>query len=526
MKVRRGGAVIGPLAWTAARARVGAWNRVASGRDRLREVQIGALRQNCRAAARTEFGRAHRLAEVSTHAEFQERVPLRTYADFEPYLERMRHGARDVLWPGLIRYFGQSSGSSQTLSQHKFLPISDQQIRWQQKAAFDVVVQYVTHVGHARFLGGFTLGLFPPSTLKPDGAVNTTNNPGLMQRNVPWPVRDGVLPRADLRDIQDYDEKLERMAAAYLDHDVRALSGTTCWFSVFFDKLLRAARARGRPVSTVSELWPNLEVLFGGGINAEPYRPVIEKRVGRPVVIMDNYNATEGGIFAVTDRIGEPGMLVVPDRGVFFEFVAASEHGKPGARRLALWEVEPGVDYSIAVSTSSGLFGYLIGDLVQFQSVFPHRMEFVGRTSGVLSLTQELTSFVEIERAMEAAVRAAGCSVVEFSAGAEVGVGGTGKGRYQLFVEFDQPPADPHRFTTAFDESLCAQNRVYREHRAADVAILPPALFALPPGGARRFMEDIGRRSPQQKFPRVVENSKRDILAKYATLIELPWERA
>jgi acyl-CoA synthetase (AMP-forming)/AMP-acid ligase II len=276
----------------------------------------------------------------------------------------------------------------------------------------------------------------------------------------------------------------------------------------------------------VSELWPNLSVLFGGGINAEPYRAVIEARVGRPVVLMDNYNATEGGIFAVTDRIGQPGMLVVPDRGVFFEFVPASEQGTPGARRLPLWEVEPGVDYSIAVTTASGLFGYLVGDLVQFQSVFPHRLEFVGRTSGVLSLTQELTSFVEIERAVEAAVRASACSVVEFSAGAEVGVAGTGKGRYQIFVEFDRPPADPRHFAQAFDESLCAQNRVYREHRAADVAILPPALFALAPGGARRFMDDIGRRSPQQKFPRVVENSKRDILVKYATLIEMPWERA
>ena len=524
MKVRRGGGVIGPLAWTAATARVMAWDRLAADLKALRKAQLEALRENCRAAARTEFGRAHRLGEVSTLEDFQARVPLRTYADFEPYLERMRRGARDVLWPGLIRYYGQSSGSSQTIAQHKFLPISEQQIRWQQKAAFDVVARYVTHVGHARFLGGYTLGLFPPSTLKPDGPVSNTNNPGLMQRNVPWPLREGVLPKPDLRDIPDYDEKLERMAAAYLDHDVRAMSGTTCWFSVFFDKLLRAAAARGRPVSTVSELWPNLQVLFGGGINAEPYRPVIEKRVGRPMIIMDNYNATEGGIFAVTDRIGEPGMLVVPDRGVFFEFVPATEHGKPDALRVPLWEVEPGVDYSIAVSTASGLSGYLIGDLVQFQSIFPHRLEFVGRTSGVLSLTQELTSFVEIERAMEAAVRAASCSVVEFSAGAEVGVGGTGKGRYQIFVEFDQPPADPRHFARAFDESLCAQNRVYREHRTADVAILPPALFTLPPCGARRFMEDIGRRSPQQKFPRVVENSKRDILVKYATLI--PWERA
>ena len=156
MRVRRGGGVIGPLAWTAAKARVLVWDRVAGDRDRLRRVQLDALMQNCRAAGATEFGKAHQLSEVSTHAGFRERVPLRTYADFEPSLDRMRQGARDVLWPGLIPYFGQSSGSSQTTAQHKFLPISSTQIRWQQKAAFDVVARYVTQVGQARFLGGFT----------------------------------------------------------------------------------------------------------------------------------------------------------------------------------------------------------------------------------------------------------------------------------------------------------------------------------------------------------------------------------
>src|SRR5450631_2812605 len=221
MKTLRGAGVIGPLAWTAATARVLSWNRTACERERLQEAQLAALRGNCGIAEKTEFGRAHRLGEVTTHEEFRERVPLRTYADFEPYLERMRRGERNVLWPGLIQYFAQSSGSSSTLAQHKFLPISGQQIRWQQRAAFDVVSRYVTQVGNARFLGGFSLGLFPPSTLKADGEVQGTNNPGLMQRHVPWPVRRSVLPKAELRDIANYDEKLQKMAVAYLDYDVR-----------------------------------------------------------------------------------------------------------------------------------------------------------------------------------------------------------------------------------------------------------------------------------------------------------------
>ena len=177
MKTLPGAGFLGPLAWTAATARVLQWNRLAADRKRLKDVQLATLRANCRIAALTEFGQEHRLGDVAKLEDFRERVPLRPYAEFEPYLDRMRQGERNVLWPGLIQYFAQSSGSSNTLAQHKFLPISEQQIRWQQRAGFDVVARYVTQVGNAAFLGGFSLGLFPPSTLKTQGEVHGTNNP-------------------------------------------------------------------------------------------------------------------------------------------------------------------------------------------------------------------------------------------------------------------------------------------------------------------------------------------------------------
>ncbi|MFO0591820.1 MAG: GH3 auxin-responsive promoter family protein [Polyangiaceae bacterium] len=141
-----------------------------------------------------------------------------------------------------------------------------------------------------------------------------------------------------------------------------------------FDRLLAAARARGRRVTTVSEIWPHLKVLFGGGVPSSPYRPAITERFGKPLVFIDNHNATEGGILAATDQDGDGSLLILPHRGVFFELVRREEHGDPGARRVPLWEAELGVDYSVALTTSSGLFGYLIGDLVRFTSLFPHRI--------------------------------------------------------------------------------------------------------------------------------------------------------
>ncbi|HEY1816109.1 MAG TPA: GH3 auxin-responsive promoter family protein [Kofleriaceae bacterium] len=508
-----GSAITGPIAWAVARARVARWDRFAG--DPM-PVQQRTLLAHCKSAARTELGRQHDLGSIKSYDEFRARVPLRTYADYEPMLDRMRAGARDVIWPGLIRYFGNSSGTSHTRANNKFLPISDEQVRWQQKAGMDCLARYLVTYEDRSFPGGFLLALMPPSNLKREGDVLTASNPGIMQLHAPAITRAIVLPKPDVRDIENYDQKLKAIAEHYLDYDIRALTGTTCWFSILFDRVLEAARERGRRANVVADVWPNLRVLLGGGVFAEPYRPLIAERYGRAVPIIDTYNATEGGIFAVSDRRDDDAMLVLPDRGVFFEFVPRTEHGRPDARRYPLWDVVPGVDYSVVLTTSSGLFAYYIGDFVRFTSVFPHRMVFAGRASGMLSITQELTTQLEIERAVSSAQQTAPCSIVDYSAAAEVGSAATGKGRYLFFIEFDRVPADLEAFAGAIDRELCVQNRVYREHRKDEVAILAPKIVPLVRGATHRFMEALGSTSVQQKFPRIVDERRRDLLRRFA----------
>ncbi|MBS1152769.1 MAG: putative auxin-regulated protein [Myxococcaceae bacterium] len=502
----------GSALWAAAKVRVLQWNRIAASPSRLQKVQEQTLLAHVRACAPTEFGRAHHFDTIRSYADYAERVPLRIYADFEPYLERMRKGERNILYPGFIEYYGHSSGSSNTTAAHKYLPISPEQIRWQQRAGFDIVARYLDLSGDKRLTGGYMLGLLPPALIRKDGPVGISSNPGLMQLHMPSAAKMIQLPQPPVRDIEIYDQKLNAMAEAYLDYDVRGITGTTCWFSIFFDRLIATARARGRNVSTVAEIWPNLHALFGGGVHAGPYRQIINERMGRPITLIDNYNATEGGLFAATDRSDDHGMLMIPDRGVFFEFVLRADHGRADAKRVPLWKVEPGVDYSIAVTTASGLFSYYMGDVIRFNSVFPHRMEFAGRTGGVLSVTQELTSFIELERAVSEATRVNPCSLVDFTASSEVGIDGTAKGRYLFFVEFDRAPADLQSFTTSVDKELCLQNRVYREHRAKDVAILSPVVIALPKGSTGRFMQEMGMNSVQNKFPRIIDQSRRELL--------------
>lgn len=500
-----GARLAGPALWAAAKLRVAQWN---ARMKNPRKAQEQTLLSLVRAAERTEFGRAHGFDRIRRYEDFRQQVPTRVYADFEADLTRMRNGERDVLYPGFVYYWGCSSGTSHTAAKNKFLPISKEQIRWQQRAGFDLVARYVTLWGDREFPGGYLMGLFPPSTIQQVGPIGLASNPAIMQLHVPYPASALQLPKPPVRDIADYDEKLRATAEAYLDHDVWALTGTTCWYSVLFDHLLAAAKRRGVKATHIQDLWPNLRVLFAGGVPAEPYRALIESRVGRPVAILENYSATEGGFFASTDSRTDASMLMIPDRGVFFEFVR-------DGKRFPLWEVEPNVDYSVVLTTSSGLSAYEIGDFVRFTSTFPHRMQFVGRAAGVLSLTQELMTAGEIERAVAQAARVTQSTSIEFSASSELGVDGTAKGRYVLFVEFEKQPPDLKAFGDAFDQELCAQNRVYKEHRVKDAAILAPLVMPLSPGATRQFMRELGPTSFQQKFPHIVEPEKRDRLRAY-----------
>lgn len=511
--------VVGQALLTTARVRVALWDRALRN---VEEVQTKQLRRIVEHARNTTFGRRHGFADIRTWEQYAARVPVGDYDSHSPAFEAMRTGETGILVPEKIKYFGNSSGSS-TKGKPKFLPISERQVAFQRGSAADSLYRYLVWRGEDDYTGGYTLGLFPPTTMRKEGPVFITTNPSLQSVKMPAFTKVCQIPEPEIREIADYDYKLERIADRYLDHDVRAVAGTTCWFSILFDKLLAAAARRGRKADTVRDLWPNLRVLLGGGVSADPYMPVIRERMGRDdIVLVDTYNATEGGIYACSDHSGEKGMLMIPDRGVFFEFVPvedASDLANIGSwpRRVPLWGVEKDKLYAIHVTTVSGLYSYRLGDLVRFTSLDPLRVEFAGRVSGCLSTTQELTTHVEIQKAVEHALGVFPATTVDYGCGADVGVSGTARSRYVLFAEFEpgHAPADVAGFARAFDEGLCKENRVYREHRKDDVGIFAPELVVLPPGSVKRFMKDIGNTSVQSKFPRILDDERKQLLRSY-----------
>jgi hypothetical protein len=496
-------------------AKVALWDRALA---RTEQIQRRTLLSILAHAKETEFGRRFGFRDRMSYEDFVASVPIGDYDSFSPYIDRMRKGERGLLVPEFVLHFGNSSGSSNH-GKPKFLPIAETQIKHQGRAGADMLSRYLAWAKDDVFTKGYTLGLFPPTKMKREGPVLITSNPALMSTRMPLFSRPLYLPNRRIKEIASYEEKLRAIADTYLDWDVRAVAGTTCWFTLVFERLLEAARRRGRRVQTVSQIWPNLRVLIGGGVSAEPYVPVLRSLLGRDdMTLIDSYNATEGGLYATSDFSSTPGMLMMPHRGVFFEFVPLDDQGNSSNRRVPLWAVERDRPYTIVVTTTSGLYAYKVGDIVRFTSLTPHRVEFMGRLSGCLSVTQELTTHVEVERAVAYATNKVPCRTLDFGAAGDVGVEGTAKSRYALFVEFDTgaEPGDIAAFCNAFDEGMCEQNRVYREHRVGDVAILPPRVVPLVAGGAKRFLDEITRGNVQGKFPRILNEEGKARLLAYA----------
>lgn len=506
--------IIGQSLLTFARARVALCDLAIAWTEAVQRRTLSSIVARGR---KTEFGRRFGFRDIGTYEDFSAHVPVGDYDSFSPYIDRMRAGERGLLVPEFVLHFGNSSGSS-NYGKPKFLPISETQIKHQIRAGADMLLRYIAWSNDGEFTRGFTLGLFPPSTMKREGPVLITSNPALMSTRMPLFSKPLYIPDERIKQIANYDEKLRVIAETYLDWDVRALAGTTCWFTIVFEKMLEAARRRGRNVKTVSEVWPNLRVLLGGGVSAEPYLPILRSLLGRDdLTLIDSYNATEGGLYATSDFTRERGMLMVPHRGTFFEFVPLERHEDPHAERVPLWRVEAGRSYVIVVTTTSGLYAYKVGDIVRFTSLSPHRIEFVGRLSGCLSVTQELTTHVEIERAVAHAASKVPCRTLDFGAAADIGVEGSAKSRYALFVEFDAgaEPSSLDAFTAAFDEGLCRENRVYREHRQSQVALLGPRVLPLVAGGAKRFLDEVTRGNVQGKFPRILDEPRKAKLLSY-----------
>lgn len=471
-------------------------------------AQRAELARLLSAAKTTRFGRDHDFRAIRTPEDFRRAVPLRKYDDM--WRDYWRAGfpvLDDVAWPGRVPYFAVTSGTTGDAT--KYIPVTHAMVRSNKKAALDLLVHHVVNRPSTRLFGGanFILGGSTDLVERAPGVLSGDLS-GIAIKTVPWWVRTRSFPPLDLALVADWEEKVDLLARASIELDIRSIGGTPSWLLILFDRLA-ALRGSGRvPLKT---FWPNLELVVHGGVNFGPYRSQFDALLeGSHAETRESYAASEGFV-AVQDRGPGEGMRLNLDTGLFYEFVPVEDLGAANPARHWIGDAETGVNYAIAVSTCAGIWAYLVGDTVRLVSRDPPRLLVTGRTAYTLSAFGEHLIGEEIEEAVSRAAAAIGAAVADYSVGAVFPAGAGELGGHIYVVEFaGAPPGEAARatFAAAIDKCLLEKNDDYAGHRSGGFGMKPPAVLVMRAGGFAAWMKSRGRYGGQNKVPRIINDSE------------------
>jgi hypothetical protein len=503
-------------------------------------LQRAQLRKLLKTASGTEFGRGHgfeRLAGLGDDqivSAYRQAVPVAEWYAFKDTIARMREqGEADVLWPGVVRDFAQTSG---TTAGDKFIPVSRAMLKSNYLASLDIFANIVRQgIPLTRLTGGRILFLGGSSDVSVnEHGIRTGDLSGLVTPMIRWPISAVYSPGKQIALMNHWPSKIDAMARTCLQQDMRMISGMPSWAIVLFERIIQLAREQGRQVSSIREIWPNLEIFVHGGVKYSPFDARVRQfwsgsSGGDDIPKrLELYPASEGFV-AIQDTPRDPGLRLNVDIGLFHEFVPLEEIGKPNARAFTCDEVEKGQKYVVVLTTCAGMWRYILGDVVEFDSVpagargggdGPARLRIVGRHKHFINAFGENLIGEHIENAVAMAARQTGLVVAEFTAAPVYPKEGQ-RGSIELAVEMEAQLSggDPRLalFRDAFDAELKNQSVDYGTKRTDSLSMVAPTISPVPVGSFHRWMESKGKLGGQHKCPRCANH--RDIIDSVLDLV-------
>ena len=440
----------------------------------------------------TEYGRAHGFADIHDYGQFVKNVPVNTYEELKDSIDRMRRGERDVLWPGHVKWYAKSSGTTNDKS--KFLPVSSEGLHHIHYAGpFDSVAFYLQNNPKSRIFDGRAMilgGSHAPNYNLPGSLVGDLSAILIENMN---PLANLVrVPKKKTALLSDFEMKRERIAREAMTKNVTNLSGVPSWMLSVLNRVMELS---GK--SCLDEVWPNLEVFFHGGVAFAPYRHQYERLIRNSQMhYMETYNASEG-FFGIQNDLQDNAMLMMLDYDVFYEF---QEVGTEAI--VPIWGVEPGRNYAMMISTSCGLWRYMIGDTVRFTSKNPYKFVISGRTKSFINAFGEELIVDNAEQGLEYACQQTGAEVSEYTA-APVFMDDHGKCRHQWLIEFRVPPKDVSAFAALLDQHLQTLNSDYEAKRYKDITLQPLEVIVAREGLFNDWLKQHGKLGGQHKVPRL-----------------------
>lgn len=448
-------------------------------------------------AVSTRFGKDHGFADIRTHEDFVRQVPVRDYEGLKDYINLLLEGKPDVLWPGLPAYFSKTSG---TTSGTKYIPITRESIPNHINSARNALLSYIHETGKAAFIDGQLIFLSGSPELDSKAGIPTGRLSGIVNHHVPAYLRTNQKPSYETNIIEDWEEKLERIIDETIQARMTLISGIPPWVQMYFDRI------QGRTGKKIKDVFPDFSLFVYGGVNFEPYRAKLEESIGKKVDSIELYPASEGFI-AYQDSQSHPGMMLLLNSGIFFEFIPADEYFSDKPRRLTIGEVELGKNYAVIINSNAGLWGYSIGDTVKFVSKEPYRLVVTGRIKHFISAFGEHVIGEEVEKAMQRTVdKFPETALVEFTVAPQV-TPASGLPHHEWLIEFDRAPNDVAAFANELDSQLRSLNTYYDDLISGSI-LRPLVLTPLKKNAFIDYMRSQGKLGGQNKVPRLSNDRK------------------
>jgi len=485
---------------------LGSLPRLARVRHEPLAAQAAVLRYLLGQARGTAWGRRHGYAPGLSAQEFAQRVPVSTYEQLYPELEKVLLGQPDVLWPGPAAHW-QARSSGTTNARSKYLPLTTEALHDNHYRAGRDMLALATHCYPThRLLAGKTLSLGGSLGPSPFGGAAVAGDvSALVMQSLPGWAQTLRTPPLPLALLDEWEEKIERIARHVLRQDVRVLAGVPTWMLVLLRRVLALAGA-----SDLREVWPQLGLFLHGAVAFGPYQALFQELMpSEQLRYLEIYNASEG-YFALQDEPGSPDLLLLLEHGIYYEFLPAEQFEQPDPRPVPLEDVTIGPSYALVISSSAGLWRYLVGDTVRFTSLRPYRVRITGRTKHFLNAFGEEVVVENAEAAIAVAARATGCAVRDFTAAPvyfEAGHG-TSRGGHEWAVELAGalPPPETLAFASCLDQELRRLNSDYDAKRHRDLALAPPRVHFVPAGTFENWLRHRGRLGSQRKVPRLANS--------------------
>ncbi len=465
-------------------------------------LQAQVLRHLIERASDTEYGRKHLFSTIKSYEDFSANVPLNTYEELKADIDRMRHGETDVLWPGTVRWYAKSSGTTNDKS--KFIPVSNEGLQGIHYAGgFDSVALYLLNNPKSRMFDG--KGLILGGSHSSNYNLNNSlvgDLSAILIENINPVVNFVRVPKKQTALLSDFEVKRDRIAHETLKKNVTNLSGVPSWM---LSVLTRVMELSGK--THLEEVWPNIEVFFHGGVAFTPYRQQYQELITSPDMhYMETYNASEG-FFGIQSDLNDPSMLLMLDYGVYYEFIPMDEFDSENPTVVPLTGVKTDVNYAMVISTTCGLWRYIIGDTVKFTSKNPYKFIITGRTKHFINAFGEELIVDNAEQGLFYACQQTGAEVLDYTA-APVFMDGKAKCRHQWMIEFAKEPENMDHFADLLDQKLQEINSDYEAKRYKNITLQHLEIIKARKNLFNDWLKSRGKLGGQHKVPRLSNNRK------------------